>query len=33
VEDSIAGMRKVIAEITLAETGTFMDFRGGSIAW
>jgi NAD(P)-dependent dehydrogenase (short-subunit alcohol dehydrogenase family) len=33
VEDSIAGMRKVIAGITLAETGTFKDFRGGTIAW
>lgn len=33
VADSIAGMRKVIAKLTLAESGRYTRFNGESIAW
>lgn len=33
VPDSVAGMRKVIAELTAADNGTFRNFDGGAIGW
>jgi NAD(P)-dependent dehydrogenase (short-subunit alcohol dehydrogenase family) len=31
--ESIAGMRRVFEKLTLAESGSFMDFRGGTLPW
>jgi len=31
--ESVAGMRRVIAGLTPADTGSFLDFRGGPIPW
>lgn len=33
VEDSIAAMRNVFASLTLADTGSFKNYRGGDFAW
>jgi NAD(P)-dependent dehydrogenase (short-subunit alcohol dehydrogenase family) len=33
VEDSIAGMRRVFDAMSLATSGSFMDYRGGTLAW
>jgi hypothetical protein len=32
-QDSIAGLRKVIARLTLADSGSFTRFNGERIAW
>ena len=32
-EDSVAGMRQVIASLSTADNGSFRNFDGGSIAW
>lgn len=32
-EESVAGMRKVIAALTLDQTGTFLDWKGGGYPW
>lgn len=33
VEDSVAAMRRVFDALTLADTGTFKNYRGGDYAW
>jgi hypothetical protein len=32
-EDSVAGMRRVIAKLTPAQSGRFFDFQGAEIPW
>jgi NAD(P)-dependent dehydrogenase (short-subunit alcohol dehydrogenase family) len=32
-EESVAGMRRVIEALPRSESGTFLDYRGGSIPW
>lgn len=32
-EVSIAGMRRVFDKLTLAQSGSFMDYRGGTLPW
>jgi NAD(P)-dependent dehydrogenase (short-subunit alcohol dehydrogenase family) len=31
--ESIAGMRRVIAKLTQADSGKFFDYRGHNVAW
>jgi NAD(P)-dependent dehydrogenase (short-subunit alcohol dehydrogenase family) len=33
VEDSVAGMRRVIAELARSQSGAFLDYRGTPIPW
>lgn len=33
VSESIAKMRKVFERLTLADSGTFLDYKGGTLAW
>lgn len=32
-QESVAGMRKVIANLTMAQSGSFLNYDGSSIAW
>ncbi|MDP8994704.1 MAG: SDR family NAD(P)-dependent oxidoreductase, partial [Pseudomonadota bacterium] len=33
VEESVAGMRRVIAALTPAQSGSFLDYRGDPVPW
>jgi hypothetical protein len=33
VEDSVAGMRRVIAGLPRSASGAFVDYRGGAVPW
>lgn len=33
ISDSVAGLRKVIAGLSAAQTGSFLDYRGNSLPW
>jgi NAD(P)-dependent dehydrogenase (short-subunit alcohol dehydrogenase family) len=33
IHESVTGMRRVIAGLSMAKSGTFLDYRGGEIPW